>query len=93
MGGRLFEAGRLLTFSAFGKGAFSRWALIRINTVLQPIHEKRFTLGLSQPHPQNITGSCPFIISSLVSHFSPLNGYSFLSNSISYTTDIVTLNC
>ena len=62
MGGRLFEAGRLLTFSAFGKGAFSRWALIRINTVLQPIHEKRFTLGLSQPHPQNITGSCPFII-------------------------------
>ena len=49
MGGRLFEAGRLLTFSAFRKGAYSRWALIRINTVLQPIHEKRFTLGLSQP--------------------------------------------
>ena len=39
-GGRLFEAGRLLTFSAFGMGAFSRWVLIRgwrlgiqINTV------------------------------------------------------------
>ena len=38
-GGRLFEAGRLLTFSAFGMGAYSRWALIRgwalnrINTV------------------------------------------------------------
>ena len=38
-GGRLFEAGRLLTFSAFGIGACSRWALIRgwalirINTV------------------------------------------------------------
>ena len=38
-GGRLFEAGRLLTFSAFRIGAFSRWALIRgwalmrINTV------------------------------------------------------------
>ena len=37
--GRLFEAGRLLTFSAFRVGAYSRWALIRgwalirINTV------------------------------------------------------------
>ena len=28
-GGRLFEAGRLLTFSAFRIGAYSRWALIR----------------------------------------------------------------
>ena len=39
-GGRLFEAGRLLTFSAFRMGAYSKWALIggwaliRINTVL-----------------------------------------------------------
>ena len=39
-GGLLFEAGRLLTFSAFRMGAYSRWALIRgwalirINTVL-----------------------------------------------------------
>ena len=38
-GGRLFEAGRLLIFSAFSMGAYSRWALIRgwalirINTV------------------------------------------------------------
>ena len=38
-GGRLFEAGRLLTFSAVRTGAYSRWAvirgwaLIRINTV------------------------------------------------------------
>ena len=38
-GGRLFEAGRLLNFSAFRMGAYSRWALIRgwalirINTV------------------------------------------------------------
>ena len=37
--GHLFEAGRLLTFSAFRTGAYSRWALIRgwalirINTV------------------------------------------------------------
>ena len=39
-GGRLFEAGRLLTFSTFRMGAYSRWALIRswalirINTVI-----------------------------------------------------------
>ena len=41
-GGCLFEAGRLLTFSAFRMGAYSRWALmrgwalIRINTVTLP---------------------------------------------------------
>ena len=40
-GGRLIEAGRLLTFSAFSMGAYSRWAqirgwaLIRINTVAE----------------------------------------------------------
>ena len=40
-GGRLFEAGRLLTFSAFRMGAYSRWvlirgwALIRINTEVE----------------------------------------------------------
>ena len=40
-GGRLFETRCLLTFSAFRKGAYSRWALIRgwalirINTVLE----------------------------------------------------------
>ena len=48
-GGRLFEAGRLLTFSAFRMGAYSRWApirgwaLIRINTVYEnefPVSEK-----------------------------------------------------
>ena len=38
-GGRLFEAGHLLTFSTLRMGAYSRWALIRgwapirINTV------------------------------------------------------------
>ena len=38
-GGRLFEAGRLLTFPAYKMDAYSRWALIRgwvlnrINTV------------------------------------------------------------
>ena len=38
--GRLFEAGRLLTFPTYRVGAYSRWALIRgwapnrINTVL-----------------------------------------------------------
>ena len=29
VGGRLFKAGRLLTFSAFKMGAYSMWALIR----------------------------------------------------------------
>ena len=39
-GGHLFEAGCLLTFSAFRMGAYSRWALLRgrvlfgINTVI-----------------------------------------------------------
>ena len=42
-GRRLFEAGRLLNFSAFRMGAYSRWALIRawalirINTVSKNI--------------------------------------------------------
>ena len=42
MGERLFEAGRLLTFSECRMGAYSRWALIRgsalirINTVFKP---------------------------------------------------------
>ena len=34
VGGHLFEAGYLLTFSAFRMGASFRWALIRINTVI-----------------------------------------------------------
>ena len=44
-GGRLFEAGRLLTFSVFRMGAYSRWALIqgwaliRINTVNECINK------------------------------------------------------
>ena len=43
-GGRLFEAGRLLNFSAFRMGAYSRWALIRgwalirINTVYRSVN-------------------------------------------------------
>ena len=42
-GGRLFEGGCLLTFSAFRMGAYSRWvvirdwALIRINTVIDTV--------------------------------------------------------
>ena len=39
-GGRLFEAERLLTFSAFRMGAYSRWALIRINKVVLKLSEK-----------------------------------------------------
>ena len=51
-GGRLFEAGRLLTFSAFRMGAYSRWALIRgwelirINTVLGIFNTIQLTLLL-----------------------------------------------
>ena len=43
-GGRLFEAGRLSTFSAFKIGAYSRWVLIRgwvlirINTVCRILY-------------------------------------------------------
>ena len=53
-GGRLFEAGRLLTFSAFRMGAYSRWALIRgwalirINTVM-PFAIKKGRFKLSTP--------------------------------------------
>ena len=56
-GGRLFEAGRLLTFSAFRMGAYSvwalirGWALIRINTVYarkwDEIWKKQFPRVLS----------------------------------------------
>ena len=49
-GGRLFEAGRLLTFSAFRMGAYSRWALIRINTVL--IH--RFSYYWSKEYIEDL---------------------------------------
>ena len=57
-GGRLFEAGRLLTFSAFRMDAYSRWALIRgwalipINTVtfLQELPDKRTNLHKNEFH-------------------------------------------
>ena len=55
-GGRLFEAGHLLTFSAFKMGAYSRWplirgwALIQINTVFKQwnIHFDQQTLGITK---------------------------------------------
>ena len=63
-GGRLFEAGRLLTFSAFRMGAYSRsalirgWALIRINTVFRMLRNNAgvrrclyFELGLPAVKP------------------------------------------
>ena len=55
-GGRLFEAGRLLTFSAFRMGAYSRWALIRgwalirINTVYKDISLTCYFLLKSSSH-------------------------------------------
>ena len=63
-GGRLFEGGRLLTFSAFRMGAYSRWALIRgwalirINTVGLVLY-----LKLGQQQTGLMKGSC---ITSLV---------------------------
>ena len=63
-GGRLFEAGRLLTFSAFRMSAYSRWALIRgwalirINTVFRMLRNNAgvrrcpyFELGLPAVKP------------------------------------------
>ena len=63
-GGRLFEAGRLLTFCAFRMSAYSRWplirgwALIRINTVFRMLRNNAgvrrcsyFELGLPVVKP------------------------------------------
>ena len=50
-GERLFEVGRLLTFSAFRMGAYSRWALIRgwalirINTVTNDVVKNKRPLS------------------------------------------------
>ena len=52
-GGRLFKAGRLLTFSTFRMGAYSRqalirgWALIRINTVSHKLNKAFRTDGVT----------------------------------------------
>ena len=43
VGGCLFEAGPLGTFSAFRLGAYSRWALFRINTVHSSSQSRNFT--------------------------------------------------
>ena len=43
VGGCLFEAGRLETFSAFRMGAYSRWARFRINTVYSSSKSRNFT--------------------------------------------------
>ena len=60
-GGRLFEAGRLLTFPAFRMGAYSRWALIRdlalirINTVVtKSLKIKRLNFFLRKKKKQRI---------------------------------------
>ena len=45
MGGRLFEAGCLLTFSASRMGAYSRWALIR-GWALIRINTDSLSMGL-----------------------------------------------
>ena len=63
-GGRLFEAGRLLTFSTLRMGAYSRWALIRgwavirINTVgelkrAKECHESALAIYLKRHGPDH----------------------------------------
>ena len=66
-GGRLFEAGRLLTFSAFRMGAYLRWALIRgwalirINTVTKEFKKYQviFPWGYSTKKLMFIRGGSP----------------------------------
>ena len=41
MGGRLLEAGRLLTFPAFRMGAYSRWALANKYGILQNVQRPK----------------------------------------------------
>ena len=73
-GGRLFEAGRLLTFSAFRMGAYSRWALIRgwalirINTVPEFLASKIESIQKQAMHIIFATCSCDEALSGL-SHY------------------------
>ena len=61
--GRLYEAGRLLTFSAFRMGAYSwwalirGWALIRINTVIKFWRESEFPFNLGQDRLIHLNGA------------------------------------
>ena len=65
---RLDGGGRLLTFSAFRMGAYSRWALIRdwalirINTVCYFTHFHKYYLLI--PHVLKINFSAPVAASS-----------------------------
>ena len=53
-GGRLFEVGRLLIFSPFRMGAYSKWALIR-GWALVRINTGMCTVLLPPPHPGWVT--------------------------------------
>ena len=61
LGGRLFEAEHLLTFSTFRMGAYSRWALIRglalirINTVVSEASQTELRTPLYD-FPTGISG-------------------------------------
>ena len=57
-GGPLFEAGRLLAFSALRMGAYSRWALIRINTVGASIEYINKILQLQIANYRPVFKSC-----------------------------------
>ena len=80
-GGRLFEAGRLLTFSAFRMGAYSRWAvirgwaLIRINTVYHSNTK------------QNCLSVCPSICLSVCPYVQPCHvGRSEMSHLLAWSS-------
>ena len=84
-GGRLFEAGRLLTFSAFRMGAYSRWAvirgwaLIRINTVYHSNTK------------QNCLSVCPSICLSVCPYVQPCHvGRSEMSHLLAWSSSIYT---
>ena len=54
-GGRLFEAGRLLTFSAFRMGAYLRWALIRGWAL-----NRTNTVNVTELWTDRLTSDCDF---------------------------------
>ena len=73
-GGRLFETGRLLTFSAYRMAAYSRWvlirgwALIRINTVCIILGVNRVHYGLCEN--MRISSPLPFSPASILTEIS-----------------------
>ena len=92
-GERLFEAGRLLTFSAFRMGAYLRWAiiqgwvLIRINTINYHLHHfHHLHCQLPLPSLLSLCFSSSFLSSSSSSSSSLFIMTTFLSSPLSLMT-------